>query len=99
MTPRLAVALALLAVAADWPQFQGPDRDAHSREVGLNLDWKAKAPQVVWKVPLGSGGASCAVVGDRLFTGAQRDKSDWIVCLSTKDGKELWAYEGPAAYR
>jgi outer membrane protein assembly factor BamB len=100
MTRRLALALlAAAAAAADWPQFQGPRRDARSDETGLNLDWKAKAPRVVWKVPVGSGASSCAVVGERLLTGAQRDGRDLIVCLAVKDGKELWAYEGPAGYR
>jgi len=32
----------LPAVAADWPQFLGPNRDAAVKDNGRNLDWKTK---------------------------------------------------------
>ena len=38
------------------------------------------------------------MVGDRLVTQAQRKDRQWVVCLSAKDGEELWAYDAAPAY-
>ena len=84
--------------ADDWPQLLGPRRDGISTETGLNLDWKANPPRTVWKKSPGSGFSSVAVVGDRLVTQAQRKDRQWIVCLSAKDGEELWAYDAAPGY-
>lgn len=35
----LGVTMAVSAVAADWPQFCGPDRNNHSVETGLARSW------------------------------------------------------------
>ncbi len=82
----------------DWPQLLGPRRDGVSTETGLNLDWKANAPRTVWKKSPGAGFSSVAVVGDRVVTQAQRDDRQYIVCLSARDGAELWAYDAAPAY-
>src|SRR4051794_34030611 len=77
-------------------QLLGPERNGVSSETSLNLDWKARPPKVVWRVPLGSGFSSLAIRGDRLLTMAQRDKRDVVVCLNLADGKEIWSHDtGP----
>ena len=46
------LALALLgatAVADDWPQWQGPDRTAVSKEKGLLKEWPKDGPPLAWK--------------------------------------------------
>ena len=41
--------LAMAAVdAADWPQWQGPDRTRISKETGLLQEWPAGGPHVIW---------------------------------------------------
>jgi outer membrane protein assembly factor BamB len=101
----LCVVLALLpaaapgiALAGDWPQFLGPNRDGVSSETGLNWDWKASPPKVLWKTPLGSGYSSLAIVGDRLFTTTKRGDRDIVVCLGISDGKERWSYDAAPTY-
>jgi hypothetical protein len=37
------------AVADDWPQWQGPDRNAVSKETGLLKVWPKDGPSVAWK--------------------------------------------------
>jgi outer membrane protein assembly factor BamB len=81
-----------------WAQFLGPRRDGIIRETGLNIDWTAKQPATLWKVPLGAGFSSVAVVGDRLYTMAKRGERDGIACLAVADGKEVWWKDGPASY-
>ena len=81
-----------------WPEFLGPQRNGVSRETGLNLDWERKKPAVLWKVPLGPAFSSISVVGDRLYTMAQRDKRDVVVCLEAGSGKEVWACDAAPCY-
>jgi len=93
------LALNAVSLAADWPQFLGPNRDGISPETGLNLDWKARPPRVVWKVALGDGGfSSVAVVGERLWTMSTRGERDWVLCLDVRTGRQLWAYDAAPRY-
>lgn len=84
--------------AVGWPQFLGPRRDGLSRETGLNTDWKAKPPAVLWKNPLGAGFSSMSFAGDRLFTMCNRGQRDFVVCLDAGTGKELWAFDAASRY-
>src|SRR5262249_44883879 len=83
---------------ASWAQFLGPRRDAIARETGLNTDWKAKPPKVVWKVALGPGFSSVAVAEDRLYTQCKRGNRDGVVCLDAGSGKELWFHDAAPSY-
>lgn len=83
---------------AQWAQFLGPRRDGISRETGLNTDWEAKKPATLWKVPLGAGMSSVAVVGDRVYTMTNRGDMDVVVCLDTAKGKEVWSADGAPKY-
>lgn len=84
-----------------WPQFLGPGRDGVPQETGLNLDWDSAPPKVLWKVPVGRGFSSMSVVGNRLFTTAERGerdaKRDFVVCYDTGDGREIWACDAVPA--
>jgi outer membrane protein assembly factor BamB len=84
--------------ADDWPQLLGPNRDGVSAETGLNWNWKDRPPKVLWKVPLGSGYSSFAVVGDRAYTTAKRGGRDFVVCLDVTSGKEVWSYDAAPTY-
>jgi outer membrane protein assembly factor BamB len=94
----IAVSLANRHAAADWPQFLGPHRDGMSTETGLNWDWKKSPPKPLWKVPLGKGYSSVAVVDGRIYTMAQRDARDGVVCLDARDGQEIWFYDAAPTY-
>src|SRR5436309_162918 len=39
---------ALPALAADWPQWRGPDRTDISKETGLLRSWPKNGPALVW---------------------------------------------------
>lgn len=90
-------AAALLSVtalhaAADWPQWQGPDRSRSSRETGLLKEWPASGPAVVWTAAgLGSGYGSMAVAGDRVFVQSARGRNSVVIALNRADGKEVWS--------
>jgi outer membrane protein assembly factor BamB len=91
------VAAVLLCVstaiqAADWPQWQGPDRTRISKETGLLKTWPASGPPVVWTATgLGGGYGSMAVVGDRVFLQGARGTNSMVMALNRADGKEVWS--------
>ena len=76
--------------ADEWPQLLGPGRTGVSAEHGLLKSWPAGGPAVVWRVPGGVGMSGVVVVQDRVLTLVQREGRQWAVCLSAKDGSELW---------
>ena len=70
MTKPLALTLAVFLgaaavhVSADWPQWQGPDRNRISKETGLLPEWPGGGPRVLWTANnLGRGYGSMAVAG------------------------------------
>jgi outer membrane protein assembly factor BamB len=104
MIPAGALLTVALAVsAADWPQWQGIDRTAISRETGLLKTWPKDGPPLAWKVKnLGGGYSSPSIAEGRLFGMSYRGEDEVVWCLSEKDGKELWktriAAKGKAGY-
>ena len=55
------------AVADDWPQWMGPQRDGVWRETGIVETFPKEGPTVRWRVKIGGGYAGPAVVGNRVF--------------------------------
>jgi outer membrane protein assembly factor BamB len=71
----LTLALAIVAHAANWPGFRGPNGSAVSDEPSLPSEW-GKDKNVAWKVAIpGYGWSSPVVWGDKVFvTTAVSDK-------------------------
>jgi outer membrane protein assembly factor BamB len=107
MTPKIpplvAVCVALLALAAgaaDWPQWQGPGRDAVSKETGLLKEWPKDGPTLAWKVKgLGGGYSAPSVAAGRIFGMSYRGEDEFVWALDEKDGAEKWATRLGAAFR
>jgi outer membrane protein assembly factor BamB len=79
-------------LAADWPQWQGPDRTNISKETGLLKTWPAGGPKLLWTFEKGGlGYAGPAVVGDRLYTMGARGGTEYLYALDIKTGHEVWA--------
>ena len=55
------------AFAADWPQFQGPDRSGVSSEKGLARTWPEGGPTELWSTNLGEGFSGAAVKDGEVF--------------------------------
>jgi outer membrane protein assembly factor BamB len=94
----LVVVLGTAASAADWPQWQGPDRTRVSKETGLLKEWPAAGPPVVWTATgLGTGYGSMAVAGDRVYLQGAIGRNSGVIALKRTDGKVVWAkVAGPA---
>ncbi len=86
-TPTAAAAV----TAGDWFQWRGPNRDGVSSETGLNHDWDAKAPELLWRSEgLGKGMSSLAIFDEHLFTLGTKGKESFIICCKLEDGSAVW---------
>ncbi len=87
-----------LSAQFDWPQWQGPDRTAHSKETGLLKEWPKEGPALAWKVKgLGGGDSTPSVAGGRVYGMSHRGADEIVWALSEKDGQEVWAVRIAAA--
>jgi outer membrane protein assembly factor BamB len=91
------------ALAQDWPQWRGPNRDAKASGFTAPQTWPKELTQK-WKVTVGLGDATPALVGNKLYVFARDGEDEIIRCLDAANGKELWqekyaakAVSGPAA--
>src|SRR6478672_3493178 len=76
----------------DWPQWQGPDRTAHSKEERLLKQWPRSGPPLAWKIKgLGGGDSTPSVAAGRIYGMSNRGADEFVWALSEKDGKEVWA--------
>lgn len=91
-------ALLSCACADDWPQWQGPDRNAISKETGLLKEWPKEGPPLAWKVTgLGGGDSAPSIAAGRIYGMGNRGEDEIVWALSETDGKEVWATRlGPA---
>ncbi|MEO2090764.1 MAG: PQQ-binding-like beta-propeller repeat protein [Gemmataceae bacterium] len=93
---QLACGLALVlsttaAVAADWPQWQGPDRTAASKEKGLLQEWPKGGPPQAWKATgIGAGMGGVSVSQGKIYTAGDIDDAAYLFALTEADGKGVW---------
>jgi outer membrane protein assembly factor BamB len=99
--PRLSVTLICFCtvtlggscvLAADWPQWRGPDRNGVSKETGLLKAWPKEGPKLLWQVnDLGYGYSTPAVVGDRLYLVSNQGlDNEFVQALDVNSGKRIW---------
>ena len=75
----------------DWPQWQGPDRNAVSKERGLLKEWTKDGPPLAWKIKgLGGGYSGPSIAAGRIFGMSNRGDDEVVWALSETDGKTLW---------
>ena len=94
----ISVQHTISAASFDWPQWQGPDRNAVSKETGLLKEWPKDGPPLAWKVKgIGSGYSGPSIAAGRIYGMSNRGADEFVWALSESNGKELWATRlGPA---
>ncbi|ANM31356.1 hypothetical protein ABI59_19920 [Acidobacteria bacterium Mor1] len=90
--PCLAALLLLAPVlAADWPQWRGPNRDGKAPDTDLLQNWPEGGPKLAWSAAgLGAGYSSVAVVGDRVYTVGDLSDGQHAIAVQQPGGKILW---------
>jgi outer membrane protein assembly factor BamB len=96
-----ALVLSFNSLAADWPQWRGPGRDAVAHETGLLRQWPTNGPALLWELKgLGTGFSGLAISGGRFYTmGDLQDggrKSQYIIAFDLANRSRAWiARVGP----
>lgn len=83
----------MVLLAADWPQWRGPERNGISKETGLLKEWPVKdGPKLLWqRSDIGFGYSTPAVLGDRLYLLSNKGTdNEFVQALSVQDGKQAW---------
>jgi outer membrane protein assembly factor BamB len=75
--------------AQDWPQWRGANRDAKVTNFEAPKTWPKELAQK-WKVAVGSGDATPALVGDKLYVFSRQEGEEVLRCLEAASGKEIW---------
>lgn len=94
---------AACALAQDWPQWRGPNRDGKVKGFTAPQSWPEELTKK-WQVEVGEGDATPALVGDRLYVFARQGEEEVVLCLNAASGETLWtrgyeaqAVRGPAS--
>ena len=88
----LSVSL-LASQAQDWPQWRGTNRDGKVTGFIAPQAWPQQLTQV-WKVSVGLGDATPALVNNRLFVFTRQGENEILQCLDASTGKPVWQSAG-----
>ncbi len=96
-TASLTLAVAATYVTAGpatvgWTQWGGTKQDFIAPASKLAEKWPEAGPKKLWERDLGEGYSAILAEGDRLYTMYRKDDKERVVCLSAKDGKNIWEH-------
>lgn len=97
LTVSAVILLTATSMAADWPQWRGPNRDGKVADAVLPGTWP-KTLKEEWKVPVGIGHASPVVANGRIYIFARQREEEVLLCLDSRTGKEIWKSGQSIAY-
>lgn len=92
----LTVSAAVLA--ADWPQFGGPNRNFVVDSKGLAASWPESGPKQLWKRELGDGYSTILADDAALYTQYRVGEEEVTIALDKKSGKTLWEHKHPSPH-
>jgi len=75
--------------AQDWPQWRGANRDGKVTGFESPRQWPTEL-KLRWKTPVGSGDATPALVGDKLYVFTRQGDEEVTTCLEVERGEEQW---------
>jgi outer membrane protein assembly factor BamB len=85
-------------VAADWPQWRGPNRDGTGAVFTEPAQWPEKLTER-WKISVGSGHSSPVLVSNRIYLHSRQQNDEVISAIDAATGKTIWQDRYPAPYR
>jgi len=93
VTALVLVALILISISQaftqDWSQWRGDNRDGKVKEFTQPDKWPMELTEQ-WKVSVGFGDATPALVGKKLYVFTRQQNQEVILCLDADNGKEVW---------
>ena len=98
---RILIGLSLLAtvpaVAQNWPQWRGPNRDG-ATTFTAPASWPESLRQQ-WKIEVGLGYATPLLVGDRIYMFTRQGEDEVMQALDAASGKSIWRTAYPAPFQ
>jgi outer membrane protein assembly factor BamB len=82
----------------DWPQFRNDDREGRDVTVQLDRDFDAHPPEEVWRIKVGLGWSSFAIVDDLCWTQEQVFDEELVVCYELETGQQVWSHADDARW-
>ncbi len=95
----LLAVLATNAVAADWPQFLGPNRNGGVTAPAISTNWPKEGPRAMWSHKVGEGFAGPVVSNGKLIAFHRAEGREVIECLDARTGIKIWKSGYAATYR
>lgn len=95
----LLAASALAALADDWPEFMGPNRDQVSAERGLIDTISPAGLRLVWEKAVGKGYSAPSVRDGKLVVHHRVGREEIVEACDPKSGQTLWKHAYPSDYR
>src|SRR5262249_4401478 len=95
----LLIACLILAIlgpviAADWPQWRGPDRDSIWNETGIISSFPSAGLNPKWKVPVGFGYSTPIVSNGKVYLSdlvvENSNVYERVLCFNAGSGKRIW---------
>src|SRR5262245_16589096 len=88
------------ALADDWPQWHGPNRDGVWKETGILESFPPDGLAYRWRARIGPGYSAPVVAAGRVYVTDRQRRPDVerVLCLDETTGKLLWAHSYPCDY-
>ena len=87
------------ALAGDWPQILGPQRNGIAEGEKLAAAWPKTGPKTVWSIPVGSGLAGVAVGQGTTYVFHRQGDNEQLDAIDALTGKPRWKATWPASYQ
>ncbi|GAB5442539.1 MAG: PQQ-like beta-propeller repeat protein [Fuerstiella sp.] len=87
------------ALAGDWPQILGPNRNGIAADDEQLIAWPSDGPKEVWTADVGQGFAGVAVRGDTVILFHRTDEREVVEARSATTGRQQWAQPAAVDYR
>jgi len=82
----------------DYPRFQGPNQNNAVAGPMLATSWEDRQPIERWRIDIGAGWSSFAIVGDLAVTQEQRGDQEMVTCYDLATGAPVWGHGDDALY-
>ena len=87
------------ALAGDWPQILGPNRNGIAEDEKLAEKWPAGEPKQLWTSNVGSGIAGVAVSGNTAVLFHREGDDDKLTAFNSENGERIWSTDFPTTYK
>ncbi len=90
------------ALADDWPQWRGPNRDGVWHETGIIESFTGAQLELEWSAEVSNGYSGPTVAKGRVYVTdrvVDPDQMERVLCFDASSGERLWTHEYACRYR